>query len=244
MTPMYPNLGLKAMLYIFSFSQDENSAIINTAAELSNLIEAVIVNNEVPPKYRTKTLNGEVITDPSRYLDKIHRDKYKNEQLKFLDILKTTSVKLKNYDIEERNPILQSKLRELNRWIIKDLRTWEIDHESDYEVKFHGIMIPLHEGDDRDPAIIVNLVVEMAKSFNTKQRCPISIVFETIDLSEAISRKDDLTEITEIAYNQFQQVYSAQKSSKKMDNMFEINKMEKLQGDSDPDDFIVVDQDD
>ena len=114
-----------------------------------------------------------------------------------MDILKATSLKLKNYEIEERNPILQSKITELNRWIIKDLRNWEIDHESDYEVKFHGIMIPLHEGDDKDPAIIVNLLSEMAKSFNTKQRCPIMVVFETINLSEAKTRKNDLIEISE-----------------------------------------------
>lgn len=77
MTPMYPNFGLKSMLYIFSYSQDEDSPITGKAAELSNLIEAVVVNNEVPPKYRTKTLETEGISDPSKYLDKIHRDKYK-----------------------------------------------------------------------------------------------------------------------------------------------------------------------
>lgn len=159
--------------------------------------------------------------------------------------MKATSVKLKNYEIEERNPILQSKLMELNRWIIKDLRTWEIDHESDYEVKFHGIMVPLFEGDDRDPSIIVNLKAEMGKSFNTKQRCPIMVVFETISLSEAKSRKNELTEITEISYNQFQEEYSAQKFPQKAANMFEIKKMEELEGDHSPgDDFIFVDQDD
>lgn len=88
MTPKYPNLGLKAMLYIFSYSQDEGSPMIEKATELSNIIETVIVNNEVPAKYRTKSLEDDGIPDPSKYIDKIHRDKYKNEQLGFLEKLK------------------------------------------------------------------------------------------------------------------------------------------------------------
>ena len=163
MTPKYPNFGLKAMLYIFSYSQDETSVLREKAGELSNFIETVIVNNEVPLKYRTKTLEEEGISDPHKYLDKIHRDKYKNEQLKFLEILKNTSLRLKTVPIESRDATLKSKLRELNRWIINDLRNWEIDHDSDYEVKFHGIMIPLYEGDDQDPLIIVNIVTELAR---------------------------------------------------------------------------------
>jgi hypothetical protein len=185
MTPKYPNIGLKAMLYIFSYSQDEESPLKAKAAELSNEIETVIVNNEVPVKYRTKTLDEKSIPDPHKYLDKIHRDKYKNEQLWFLEQLKTTSLKLKNIEIENRNEILRSKLRTLNRWIINNLRKWEIDHDTDYEVKFHGIMIPLKEGDDADPLIIVNILTELAQSFNTKQRCPIKIVIETINFIEA-----------------------------------------------------------
>jgi hypothetical protein len=73
------------MLYIFSYSQDEDSPIATKAAELSNEIETVIVNDEVPIKYRTKSLDEMSIPDPYKYLDKIHRDKYKNEQLYFLD---------------------------------------------------------------------------------------------------------------------------------------------------------------
>lgn len=198
MTTKHSNLGLKAMLYIISFSQDENSSISDKAAELSNMIEAAVVNNEVPPKYRVRGQEINDIADPSQYLDKIHRDKYKNEQLKILDILKNISVKLKSIDIEHRNPILRSKLRELNRWIIKDLRNWEIDHESLFEVKFHGIMIPLHGGDDRDPALMTNIHTEMSKAFNTKARCPIMVVFETINLSEALSKKDKLSEIQKV----------------------------------------------
>ena len=170
MTPKYPNLGLKAMLYIFSYSQDEDSPIATKAAELSNEIETVIVNDEVPIKYRTKSLDEMSIPDPYKYLDKIHRDKYKNEQLYFLDYLKHTSLKMKNIDIENRNEVLAAKLRTLNRWIINSLRKWEIDHDTDYEVKFHGIMIPLLEGDDEDPLIIVNIISELARTFNTKLR--------------------------------------------------------------------------
>lgn len=195
MTPKYPNMGLKAMLYIFSYSQDEESPLKTKAAELSNEIETVIVNNEVPVKYRTRTLDEKSIPDPHKYLDKIHRDKYKNEQLWFLEQLKTTSLRLKSIEIENRNEILRSKLRTMNRWIINNLRKWEIDHDTDYEVKFHGIMIPLKEGDDADPLIIVNILTELAQSFNTKQRCPIKIVIETINFIEAKEKKELLSDI-------------------------------------------------
>ena len=126
------------MLYIFSYSQDEVSAIKERAGELSNLIETVIVNSDVPASFKTHTDDDDVLLDKNKYMDKIHRDKYKNEQLKFFETLKNTSVKIKNIEVEKRKPALQNKLRELNRWIIKDLRQWDVDHESDYEVKFHG----------------------------------------------------------------------------------------------------------
>jgi hypothetical protein len=163
MTPKYPNFGLKAMLYIVSYSQDENSLIKERASDLSNIIETVIVNNEVPLNYRTQTLDDNKLTDKNKYMDKIHRDKYKNEQLKFFDTLKGITLKIKLVDIENRKSVLQTKLRELNRWIIRDLRKWDIDHDTDYEVKFHGITVPLYEGDDEDPLIIVNIVESMAR---------------------------------------------------------------------------------
>lgn len=207
MTPKHPNLGLKAMLYIFSYSQDEGSPLIEKASELSNLIETVIVNNQVPMKYRTKSIEDEGLPDPSEYFDKIHRDKYKNEQLGFLDRLKSISIRLKNQEVDLRNDILRSKLREVNRWLIKELRTWEVASESDYEVKFHGIMIPLLEGDDSDPFLIVNLIPELARCFNTKQRCPINIVIETVNFSEARKKRDELDRISEEVYDAFEKDY-------------------------------------
>ena len=244
MTPKFPNLGLKAMLYIISYSQDENSTISDKAAELSNLIEAVIVNNEVPAKYRTKAMETVEIVDPSIYLDKIHRDRYKNEQLKVLEILKNVSLKLKTLEPEDRNPILRSKLRELNRWIINSLRSWEIEHESIYEVKIHGIMIPLHEGDDQDPALIVNFHNEMAKAFNTKARCPIMVVFETINMSEAKQRKNELEEIANRAYEKFRDNYS--NSNKKQKNLVELNQHQgdDEEHDENEEDFIVIGEED
>lgn len=246
MTPKYPNLGLKAMLYIFSYSQDEGSPILESSAELSNVIETVIVNNEVPLKYRTKTLEDEGISDPQKYLDKIHRDKYKNEQLTFLDILKNTSLKLKTLDIEARTDYLHSKLRDLNRWIIKSLRGWEIDHDSDYEVKFHGMQIPLYQGDDQDPLLIVNIVSDLARWFNTKERCPIMVVFETINFSEAKKRKSDLSTISDSAYTNFESIYSAEKTKKKK-NIFELNGPTKQKSANDgvaPSEELVVENDD
>lgn len=151
------------MLYIFSYSQDEVGTLKESASELSNIIETVIVNSEVPAKYRTKTLEDEGITDPMKYMEKIHRDKYKNFQLWFFDFLKSVSLKLKTIDPENRIAVLQKKLRELNKFIIKDLRKWEVEQDSDYEVKFHGIIVPLYEGDDADPLLIVNIVESKAR---------------------------------------------------------------------------------
>lgn len=58
-------------------------------------------------------------------------------------------------------------------------------------------MIPLYEADDNDPSLIVNLVPEEARCFNTKQRCPINIVIETVNFSEAKEKREDLSRIAE-----------------------------------------------
>ena len=201
------------MLYIFSYSQDENSVLTKDANEVSNLIETVIVNNEVPINYRTKTLENEGITNHLMYMEKIHRDRYKNCQTKFFDVLKTVSLKLKSIDVEYRKVSLQAKLREINRWIINDIRKWDVEHSIDYEVKFHGIVIPLYEGDDSDPLIIVKIVESLARCFNTNKRTPIMIVFETINFSEAKKRRDDLGDIADNVYQKFKKQYSANKQT-------------------------------
>ena len=52
--------------------------------------------------------------------------------------------------------------------------------------------MPLETGDDEDPILIVNMVEERVAVFNTKTRAPIMICLETINLSEARERKEDL----------------------------------------------------
>ena len=86
-------------------------------------------------------------------------------------------LKLKNTEIDQRKEVLKLKLDQLNNWIINDLRSYKDNGDNDNEVKFHGVMIPLCEEDSNDPSIVVNIVVDLAKSFNTNKRSPILVVF-------------------------------------------------------------------
>lgn len=47
-----------------------------------------------------------------------------------------------------------------------------------------GVILPFHEGDDKDPSVVMKILPEFAATFNTKKRAPIKVVFETVKLSE------------------------------------------------------------
>jgi hypothetical protein len=49
--------------------------------------------------------------------------------------------------------------------------------------------MPLDEGDDEDPRIIMSIIPELAIPFDTKKRAPFRCVFETVKLSEIIKLK-------------------------------------------------------
>ena len=49
--------------------------------------------------------------------------------------------------------------------------------------------MPLQEGDDADPILIMNIIPHLAIPFDTKKRAPFRIAFETVRLSELIKIK-------------------------------------------------------
>lgn len=49
---------------------------------------------------------------------------------------------------------------------------------------YNGVVLPFSLGDDTDPSVIMNIVADMALSFDTKKRAPFKVVFETLKLSE------------------------------------------------------------
>ena len=174
------------------------------ASELMCKIEIAIVNRETPDWYK--------ITDNFDFWENInddfsvnfHRDVYKNEQLKFIDIFKLIPIDLKNIDIEHRKDAAKLKLARLNNWIINDLRRNKSNGDEEYEIKFQGIMLPFSESDNCDPSIILNIAVDMARCFNTNKRAPVLIVFETINYSEAQQKKDTLLSITDNDFKRFE----------------------------------------
>ncbi len=49
--------------------------------------------------------------------------------------------------------------------------------------------MPLDEGDDEDPRIIMGFIPDLVIPFDTKKRAPYRCVFETVKLSEIVSLK-------------------------------------------------------
>lgn len=77
----------------------------------------------------------------------------------------------------------------MNDWIQKNVRNQIQEKEITTESKYYheGVILPISEGDDVDPFVIMNIIPELACPFNTKMRTPIKVVFETVRLSEIIS---------------------------------------------------------
>jgi hypothetical protein len=44
--------------------------------------------------------------------------------------------------------------------------------------------MPIEEGDDRNPSVIMNILPELAIAFDTKKRAPFRVVVETVSLKE------------------------------------------------------------
>jgi hypothetical protein len=57
------------------------------------------------------------------YQDKKFKADYLALQTKFVDKLKFLSIKLKNFPLSERKPIIVSKLQEYNHWINSEIRS-------------------------------------------------------------------------------------------------------------------------
>jgi hypothetical protein len=101
-----------------------------------------------------------------------------------MDKLKYLSLRLKNYPMSERKPILKTSLAEINDWIEKTVRGKISFVQTACKYKYYGIQMPLDEGDDEDPRIIMSFIPDLIIPFDTKKRAPFRCVFETVKLSE------------------------------------------------------------
>ena len=72
----YSNFGVKAMMYLSSYSEDEEWVFRSKSAELLSLVEIAIVNNEVPDKFRAKVQDDEKLQTEGFQLIS-YRDIYK-----------------------------------------------------------------------------------------------------------------------------------------------------------------------
>jgi len=52
--------------------------------------------------------------------------------------------------------------------------------KTDFKFNYMGIVMPFEEGDDEDPQVIMKVLPELGKAFNTNKRAPIKVVFETV----------------------------------------------------------------
>lgn len=90
-------------------------------------------------------------------------------------------------NIEDRMIYLQKKLDILKcEMIDNEVRSQIPFINTNFKYNYFGIILPFEEGDDEDPYVIMNILSELALPFNTKQRVPFRVVFETVRLSEII----------------------------------------------------------
>ena len=99
--------------------------------------------------------------------------------------LKRISVKLKEFEIKDKQKkYLNTQLRGMNKWIDEQVRRVAqkvsvIKTRSKYQ---GGIVFPYSSGDERDPYVIANIIPELAVVFETKERAPFKVVFESLQL--------------------------------------------------------------
>lgn len=118
------------------------------------------------------------------FCDKKYKADYLSLQIKFVDQLKYLSIKLKNLALNERQNHLKRKLEEINSWVLNSVRSQVDTITTSSKYNYNGVVLPFSLGDDSDPSIIMNIVADLAFSFDTKKRAPFKVVFETLKLSE------------------------------------------------------------
>ncbi len=117
--------------------------------------------------------------------EKLYRSDYISLQLLFVESLTRAAIQLKEIDEASRRAALVSFFVERNRWIDEQIRGKEIDLSSKYRKYYKGIVLPLENGDDNDPTIILRIIPDLGFCYNTKKRSPYRVIFETIKLLEA-----------------------------------------------------------
>lgn len=93
-------------------------------------------------------------------------------------------------DCQQKYLILE--MRRLNKWLDRKLRrkAQQITVAQTRAKYQGGIILPFSPGDDKDPWVIAGMIPELARTFETKDRCPFKIVFEVVRLSELVKMSE------------------------------------------------------
>ena len=84
---------------------------------------------------------------------------------------------------EHRIPSLKASLKQLNTFLDTEVRGKVSSFENRELQCYRGLLIPFGLGEE--PRLVLNILSDQVACFNTKKRCPIKIVFETIRLDDA-----------------------------------------------------------
>lgn len=82
--------------------------------------------------------------------------------MRFVDQLKYLSTKLKTLNPGDRTLYLKKRLTEINEWINTDVRSQLKDITTQSKYSYQGVILPLVEGDDEDPFVIMNILPDLA----------------------------------------------------------------------------------
>ena len=110
------------------------------AMDFYNQLESTLVNGDIPLKYLKK--KTQPVKKLEEYCDKKFKADYLALQIKYVDELKYTSLKLKSYAQSERLNHLTKRLAELNVFLDDRVRQQIAGIQTAERFKYFGLVLP------------------------------------------------------------------------------------------------------
>lgn len=185
------NLAMKLYWYLLSYFQDSPQQ--STQNILIHLERVIVMGTKHLNDTETAAFHLFSIEDLGEDSDfhfrKRVRADYHVEQTKLASTLINISNALLQ-ETEDPGTYLKACLSTVNTWI-KDLRLWYSQENCSLYTKrlFRGLVLPLDFSRNNEQIVVVNS--EESKCFRTRTRVPYLVIFETIDINEEMTIRED-----------------------------------------------------
>jgi len=168
--------------YVETLTQKAEMAMVNATTMNKVLYDpfGMPISGKHPGEIAPEELDA-IVAEAER---KSNRVEYLSETLRFINILVSISLRLKEQKIEDRKMILKSYVHRINRWLLNMRKKHAKDRDEYFRRLFFGIQLPFFSPTEDSSTQIVRILEDELTCFNTKKRAPYRIVVETIDMGE------------------------------------------------------------